>query len=491
MLSIPLRWLSLLVLMLVAFGLRTHELARRPMHADEANQAVKTGELLETGRYAFDPRDHHGPTLYYLAVPLAWLRHERTLAALTEATVRLVPALLGVAGVALLYLLARPLGHWPAFAAAAFLAASPPAVYYSRFFVQETPLLTFTLAAFLLARRWWRTRSLAAAAALGVALGLMQATKSSAPLFLFCALLAVVGARSRSTPDLAAEATGLKPVWPGALAALAAALLTAAIFYSSFFTHPRGVLDAFATYSHAFTRVVGDTGHEKPWWYYLRLFAWERNGGLLWHQLPFSAAALAGAAVAFGRRGSPLLRGAAIYTLLLAIALSLAPYKTPWHAIHLLPGLALLASGACMALARLPTGQFVAAPAALLLAGTLYQQTAHAAFRRPADPRNPYAYVHSSPDVLKVRPLAEAARAWAPHRPIRVIGEEYWPLPWYLRGIEHVGYWATAPADCDGALVIATAAQAEAVRARLRGPYAESILGLRPGVLLVVFTPAE
>ena len=27
------------------------------MHADEANQAVKFGELLETGRYAFDPRD--------------------------------------------------------------------------------------------------------------------------------------------------------------------------------------------------------------------------------------------------------------------------------------------------------------------------------------------------------------------------------------------------------------------------------------------------
>ncbi len=57
------RWLPLALLTLAAFWLRTHDLARRPMHADEANQAVKLGELLDAGRYAFDPRDHHGPTL--------------------------------------------------------------------------------------------------------------------------------------------------------------------------------------------------------------------------------------------------------------------------------------------------------------------------------------------------------------------------------------------------------------------------------------------
>ena len=62
----------LALITLAAWWLRTHDLARRPMHADEANQAVKTGELLAIGHYAFDPRDHHGPTLYYLALPIAW-----------------------------------------------------------------------------------------------------------------------------------------------------------------------------------------------------------------------------------------------------------------------------------------------------------------------------------------------------------------------------------------------------------------------------------
>ena len=70
-----------------------------------------------------------------------------------------------------------------------------------------------------------------------------------------------------------------------------------------------------------------------------------------------------------------------------------------------------------------------------------------------------------------------------------MIAEEYWPLPWYLRGVTDVGYWTEPPADCEGALVIASNSLADTVRARLNRPYRESVLGLRPGVLLIVFTP--
>jgi len=131
----------------------------------------------------------------------------------------------------------------------------------------------------------------------------------------------------------------------------------------------------------------------------------------------------------------------------------------------------------------------LAAAATLLVAFSLWQQTRLTSFLRPADGRNPWAYVHSSRDVLKFRPLAEAARATRPGEPIRVISEEYWPLPWYFRGLPDVGYWTEAPADCGGALVIASVAQAESVRARLGRPARESFVGLRPGFLCVVFSP--
>lgn len=479
-----LRWLPLVLIAFAAFWLRTHDLARRPMHADEANQAVKLGELLETGRYAFDPRDHHGPTLYYAAVPIAWMRGERTLAALTETTLRLVPALFGVAAVLLLAVLALPLGRWPAFAAASFLGASPPAVYYSRYFIQETLLLAFILAVMVSVRQWWRTGLTRWAVAAGLCAGLAQATKASAPLFLAVALLALLSVRGPRRPET-------RRLRRDAAAAVVAAAVTAALLYSSFGVHFAGLADALATYTQAFTRfgaTAPPTGHEKPWWYYLRLFGWFREGGLVWHQIAFTALAGAGLVVALVRRDA-FLRGAALYSVGVIAAFSCFAYKTPWHAIHFVPGLAVLAAATLLAMAQLRTGRPLATAFGLIAVATLFQQSQRVAFVRPADQRNPYAYVHSSPDVLKFRPLAEAARVRRPDQPIRVIGEEYWPLPWYLRGLPRVGYHAQPPPDCDGALVIASATQADAVRARLHGPYQESILGLRPGVLVVLFTP--
>lgn len=471
------RWLPLALIALAALWLRTHDLAARPMHADEANQAVKTGELLEHGRYAYDPHDHHGPTLYYAALPIAWLRGQPTLAALDETTLRLVPALAGTFAVILFGLLAAPLGRFPSLAAAAFLAVSPPAVYYSRYFVQETLLAAFTLAAIVFAAHWWRRGGLGAALAAGACLGLMQATKESAPLFLAAAAVALVFVRPPrpASPRLARDLT----------AAALAALLVAALFYSSFGMHFAGLRDAFATYFQSSHRLAGATGHEKPWWYYAQLFTWRRAGGLVFQQLAFTSLAAAGSALAFVLPArSRLLRGAAIYTLLVFAALSFTPYKTPWHAIHLVPGLALLAAGALAAMPR----RWIGGLLAFMVLASLWPQTRLVAFLRPADERNPYAYVHSSTDVLRFRPLAEAALARLPGGIIRVISEEYWPLPWYLRGLDRVGYWTTPPADCDGALVIASSDLADMVRSRLHGAYRESLLGLRPGYICVVFT---
>ena len=73
----------------------------RPMHHDEANQAIRFGDLLEGRGYRYDPQGHHGPTLYYATIPAARLSGARDIAHCTEATVRSVP----LAATALLILL--------------------------------------------------------------------------------------------------------------------------------------------------------------------------------------------------------------------------------------------------------------------------------------------------------------------------------------------------------------------------------------------------
>jgi len=477
------RWLPLAIVTLAALWMRTRGLALRPMHADEANQAVKAGELLESGRYAFDPRDHHGPLLYYAVLPVAWLRGQRTLAGLDEVTVRTVPALAGALSVLLLGILAAPLGRWPSLAAAAFLAASPPAVYYSRYFIQETLLAASALAAFACARQWLRGGRTRWAAAAGACLGLMLASKESAPLFALAALAAYLAARAAGGPSMPRNPAG------AILAGAAAAFAVAALFYSSFGAHVSGLRDAIWAYGQALARLRGaDTGHEKPWWYFLRIFTFQRAGGLVFEEVGFAALVLAGFGVAVFR-GPPLLRWAAAYSGLVLVALSAVPYKTPWHAVDLAPGFALLAAGAVAALSRTRPGRWAAAAAALAVLGFLAFQADRVTRAYASDARNPFAYVHSSPDVLKFRPMADKALARAPGGTIRVISEEYWPLPWYFRGLGRVGYWDRPPADCDGALVVASADQADAVRSRLHGAYAESYLGLRPGFVCVVFTP--
>jgi uncharacterized protein (TIGR03663 family) len=492
----------LALIVVLGFWLRTRDLERRPMHADEANQAVKLGELLEQGRYAFDPRDHHGPTLYYAAVPVAWIRGQRTLAALDETTIRLVPALFGTASILLLYALARNRAPdaraWPALAAAAFLAVSPPSVYYSRYFIQETLLVTFTLTALLTAAHWWKTHRLGWAVLFGVSAALMQATKASAPLFLVAAGGAFLLSRrpAHAPVDTIPADQRRRRRFPSLRFAVAGFLLTFVTFYSSFFTDFAGLRSAVDAYGHAFTRFGAEapaTGHEKPWWYYAHLFGWFRTGGLVWHQLAFAAVATLGFVLAF--TPSPAAapkhtfhRFVALYTCFIFCAFSFFAYKTPWHALHLIPGMALLAAAALAVIARLRLGGVLAAAAAVTTVVTLYQQAMRVAFLRPADQRNPYAYVHSAPDVLKYRARAEAAIAAAPNQPVRIISEEYWPLPWYLRGIPHVGFYTTPPDDCDGALVITSTTHVEDVRAKLKRKYTESFLGLRPGVVLILFT---
>lgn len=497
---IPATWICLLVLLAIgAAWVRLHELGARPMHADEANQAVKLGALIERGEYAFDPYDHHGPTLYYFARVTAWIRGEHRLAELTEVTVRLTPALFGVAGVVLLAIAALPLGQRAALMAASFLAISPAAVYFSRYFIQETLLMTFTLAAWVSGVQAFRSRRVGWAIVTGLMLGLMQATKASAPLFIVAALLAWWGSRwglqancvnagsDASSPDRVRGAE--KPRKGGKTLFLWGALGFVGVFvtfYSSFFTHARGVIDALATYAPMGGRVsAGESGHDKPWWYYGELFWRHRRGGYLWDQNLFLGLSLLGLVWnAFCRNRTA--RGVSLYFIVVGLALSLTPYKTPWVVIHLVPPMAML-SGWVLGNIAERWKSWAEAPVIIVFLSVLLSlgfQVQRAVFQRPADSRNPFAYVHSSPDVMKSELLAGRAGSGT----VQVISEEYWPLPWYLRKQEQrVGYWTSVPETCDGALLFVSPEFVDEVRSKLKGPYREGFIGLRPGFVLMTF----
>ena len=91
-------YVVLLVLLIAAGALafRLQRLELRPFHGDEAVQAVKTGALYDGGQYRYDPHEFHGPSLYYLTLPVLKLSGARSFADAGDGAFRLVPVLFGV-----------------------------------------------------------------------------------------------------------------------------------------------------------------------------------------------------------------------------------------------------------------------------------------------------------------------------------------------------------------------------------------------------------
>jgi uncharacterized protein (TIGR03663 family) len=457
---------AFLVAILLAAALRLPDLASRPMHADEATHAEKFGALLEGRGYAYDPSEHHGPTLYYLALLPAWLRGERRYVEIDELTLRFVPAALGVALVAA-HLGARGvLGPQGALVAALLAAISPAMVFYSRYFIHETPLVFFNFGLLLAVCRYVRAPAAAPALLAGACAGLMLATKETASLALGCMFLGLAATHlaDRAHAGSPAPIRRVAQSQHVLLALLAAVAVSAALF-SSFLTHPQGIVDAVRAYGFYLDR-AGTSWHVQPGSYYLRLLIFPSNAAPYWTEGLIVILAVVGGAAGWVRKGVPgadskALRFLGFYTLLMLVTYSAIPYKTPWCVLGFLHGLILLAGAGAVFLVRSLGGTAMRALVAFLLVSAavdLGWQAFRGSFRLASDPRNPYVYAHTGMDVFEiVARLKALARAHPDGSsvPIQVISpQNLWPLPFYLRGMPRVAWWTGAADSAPNAPVI-------------------------------------
>jgi len=521
-----------------ALALRLPGLDRRPMHCDEANQAVKTGILLETGRYRYDPHEHHGPSLYWLTLPSLRLGPAEDFARSRESQYRIVPVVFAAAGILLLLLVGDGLGRPAAVLAGVLAAISPAMVFYSRYYVQETLLVCFTFAAIGCGWRYVRSRRLGLAIATGACVGLMHATKETWVLSAAAAVAGLVlaaswarwrdgtsgtsegvaGAQRSDTPGpLAPLGTYFRP--RPLVAAILAFGLVAVALYSSFGTHWKGPIDSVLAYV-AYIRRAGEPGlHTHPWYYYLQLLTYNRpGGGFFWTEgLIVGLAAVGSIAslvsrekIGSGNRAHRIAfcRFLAFYTLVLTALYAVIPYKTPWCMLGFLHGMILLAGvGAWTILRAVPTVPLKGLAAVLLIVGVVHleRQCQALNFCFFADQRNPYVYAHASSDVVNLAAQMERLAAVSPQGHEMVIHvvtpENYWPLPWYLRRFnrDRVGYWqdpATWQSETrdqpSPSVIILTPDVQEIVDGNLRAGYNKQMMyGLQPGVILNVYARAD
>jgi len=119
-------------------------------------------------------------------------------------------------------------------------------------------------------------------------------------------------------------------------------------------------------------------------------------------------------------------------------------------------------------------------------------QSYRANFVYPADPRNPYVYAHTSSAFMKLVQRIDDLAAVHPDPENMLIkvyqpDRDYWPLPWYLRRYNRVGYWDLPPEDADADIIIAAPMLREELSQRLKGTYMTEMQGLRPSVLRHVY----
>ena len=490
----------LLAVLAAALGLRLPRLDLRPMHGDEAVHAVKFSELLTEGTYYYDPQEYHGPTLYYFTLPLAWAFGAETLADTSEVMFRLVPVAFGMGFIALLWLLRMELGRGGILCAAALAACSPALVFYSRYYIQETLLVFFTFLVIVAGWRYSRTLRWRWALLTGLGLGLMTATKETCIITfgaLAAAVVLVVARRDRG-PEV--HRRWDQALFSGAGAAgVLVALAVAALFYSGFGSNLGGVLDMYRALPTYFERAGGGGLHDHPWYYYVKMLLFTQYvPGPWWSEgLIVGLAAVGGGAALWGRgverAGLPLVRVILVYTFLSLVAYCCIPYKTPWCMLGFLHGMTVLGGVGAWALIRSARGVVAKVMVGGLLTVLTLQlgwQAYRGSFRFYADPRNPCVYAHPVNDVVRLgERVEELADLHADGRwmIVKIISPDYWPLPWYLRRLERVGYWDEVPSEPEAPVMIVAPDLAEEVEAALEGDYRCDYYGLRPDVALLLY----
>jgi uncharacterized protein (TIGR03663 family) len=485
-----LRWAAFLLIALAGFFLRIDRVGERPMHTDEAVNAYIVGQILAGNSFTYNPTDGHGPALTAFAMPLVRLQGATTFADLTESELRLVPALAGTVTILLFGAATEMFGYLPCIIAALLYAFAPLPVYYDRYFIHES---LFCAATFGFILTSWRAShdsvrlrgyaaNLVGLALAGACAALMLACKETAVIHLMALSAAAICFRRWISRDNHTVRL------PGLAVALVVALLLSVTLYTWFGTNWRALTSSPDSLPHLFARAAGE-GHQKPFWYYSQLLTDGWSGGIL------CALAAIGLLQSFRRGDSSPFGFLMLYAIFLAVLYSFIPYKTPWLALNLWLPLAFFAARAIVMLGRLLSTYLPKSLAMLptillilIISSGIFHDTVLRVFTHPADATNPYAYAHTSEDLLNlpgtIQQIAGQNAIAAPR--IAVIAADPWPLPWYLRRFPATGFWRpdqqSGPAD-----FYITSADAP-IQDQWKDLHPD-FFGLRPGVLIVLWSP--
>jgi uncharacterized protein (TIGR03663 family) len=468
-------------ILLLAGWLRFFDLSSAPIHFDEATGARIMSQVLEGQSYRYDPTHFHGPLLAFTGALTAKVKGEHSWHELTASGIRTTTAVCGILLVVLI-LAAYPLiGHVAALSAAGLVAASPVLTHFNRIFIHESLFVLVLCAAGFATAWWWRKPNLWLAAATGVLVGIAAGTRETfilAPATWVAAMLIM-----RIPPPLPKKHLLIAIGTAGSFA-----LITIFLIFSEFCSRPSGFFDFISTYWQYETT----PGHDKPGWYYASLYLLPFSHGRIhwWFGGAFVIAATT-FLLPHSDRSVKIGRVLLISALLQAAVFSFISYKVPW--LMLMPWTqVLIAAGLAVAAAcsRLRSPALLVLLIALAVVGFDAVQAWRVQSPARARNSNPLQYVATVPriEIWTERTIDWLRAADAAHQTVAVIGQNYWPLPWYLRTLPNVGYWSASPPGISTMpLIIAMPTIGESIAEKLHSSHTFMFEGLRTDTPVFVF----
>ena len=509
-------WIAVIVILVIAAALRVYNLNLVPLHHDEGVNGNFLLQLVRDGRYAYDPENYHGPTLYYFAAFFPWVvrtlfgKNAMESYGLTTVAIRMVPALFGLGTIALIFTLRRWLGTVATLSAALLLAISPGAVYLSRYFIHETHFVFLTFAIVVSCLYLYEHRNAFYLIPAAAAAALLFATKETAMISIAVLIIAfavthlyrylrrgrVIERNAKGRPrsgtwslhGFVEERGGPITVGLNVLLAVITFVGLYVLFYSSFFKNSKGLSDSFQTFA-VWSR-TGTVAHVHPLYTYVEWML-KREGALL-------LLAAVGALFVVLKPKNAFALFAALWAFGLMAAYSLIPYKTPWLMLNFVVPLALIAGYAVQAIYELDGRQWRVTGVVLflVLSFTAYQSI-DLNFKNYDNDDTDYVYVYAHTtrgifDLVKEVDRIGNERN-AGQTGITIVSPDYWPLPWYLRHYSRVGYYGRLAPSVEP-MIIANANQQPEIEANFRDLYKQvrskrqdGSFELRPGVNLLLY----
>lgn len=516
------------VFLCTVFISRYSGISLRPMHCDEANQAYKTGILLEKGIYKYDPHEHHGPLLYYSTLPILYLYKVHQFQDTTEEMFRLVPLIFSLF-VFLSFLPIKKYVGLPAFIVSSlFLAVSHAFFFYSRYYIHETLFVLFSSLFILSVWEYILQPHLLFVVFSGITLSLAFASKETSIIVLFSTLLASILTKAylfKTSQFIESNSTCpfITSSWGKTFIHLCIFAISFFIpwvlLFSSFFTNKGGLLDFFRAYQTYLFRASGEGSsgiHDKPWWYYIQIITYfNKTVGPVWSEGIIILFCILGLVtsihyiikILFTKKCSPQeQRLSAFYIFLFTsyfttfFIFCVIPYKTPWNILFPLLGMILFGGIGFQTLWEKLNKRWSRLILVILLSLGLYHLaylTYEGNFIYYADISNPYVYAHTSTSLVKmmnrIYQLSEILTKENRETVVFVIDptHDYWPIPWYLRKIHKKGFWATIPEETPIdtiPFIIISPGLSEELENKLKGKqYMKEVYTIRPGVFRYLY----